>query len=57
MKHDWVRELKIMENYDEFIKEINKLKCHEPQDECQGNFKKITKGNRHTYPFWHKGEY
>ena len=25
--------------------------------ECLGNFKKVTKGNRHTYPHWFKGKY
>ena len=25
--------------------------------ECLGNFNKVTKGNRHTYPHWFKGKY
>jgi len=25
--------------------------------ECLGNFKKVTKGNRHTYPHWFQGKY
>lgn len=71
MKHDWFNELNLTPDTADEIKRLSIcLTGHEfmfdsltdlvldtDSPECLGNFKKVTKGNRHTYPHWFKGKY
>lgn len=36
---------------------IGEIFTYKQEDECKGNFNKVTKGSRHCYPHWHKGKY
>lgn len=57
MKHDWVSELVFNQDTIDHIKRLKQYITHDYQNECKGNFNKVIKGNRHSYPFWHKGRY
>lgn len=57
MKHDWYNGLVMTQDTIDHIKGLKDYFTYDYQNECKGDFNKVTKGNRHTYPHWHKEKY